>query len=85
MHISHLLLADLQIAAHNFLSTLKLLKFHVDLLLHLKSILLQNLSFIIPYMEHPQGVGLADCGDHSSDPWQPICMGNFSSVKSTAP
>jgi hypothetical protein len=44
----------------------------MDLFLHLESILLQNLSFIIPYMEHPQGLGLADCGDHSSDPWQPI-------------
>jgi hypothetical protein len=37
----------------------------------MENILLQSLSFIIPYMEQPQGVGLADCGDHSSDPWQP--------------
>jgi len=49
----------------------------MDLFFHLQSILLQNLSFIIPYMENSQGEGLADCGDHSSDPWQPICTGNL--------
>jgi len=57
----------------------------MDLFFHLQSILLQNLSCIIPYMEHSQGIGLADCGDHSSDPWQPICMGNFSSRKALLP
>lgn len=56
----------------------------MDLFLHLQIILLQNLSFIIPYVEHSQGVGLADCGDLSSDQWQPICIGNFSSRKSVA-